>query len=230
MSELTLTVFRLGLVVLLWFFVFSVVGVLRTDLYGTRVSRRSQRAAAKAARAAAVPQQVGPKRANPVAPGMAAGPGGAAGPGAGASASVGYPGGPYPSPAQGPQSQQSQQQQQQQKQHGARPAYPSLTPQRGRGAVPTTLVVTEGRLAGTSLPLTPAGILIGRNPECALVLDDDFASGRHARLIQQRGAWQVEDLGSTNGTQLDGHRLTGAQPVTVGSTLRIGRTTIELRG
>ena len=230
MSELTLTVFRLGLVVLLWFFVFSVVGVLRTDLYGTRVSRRSQRAAAKAARAAAVPQQVGPKRANPVAPGMAAGPGGAAGPGAGASASVGYPGGPYPSPAQGPQSQQSQQQQQQQKQHGARPAYPSMTPQRGRGSVPTTLVVTEGRLAGTSLPLTPAGILIGRNPECALVLDDDFASGRHARLIQRNGAWQVEDLGSTNGTQLDGHRLTGAQPVAVGSTLRIGRTTIELRG
>ena len=45
MSELTLTVFRLGLVVLLWFFVFSVVGVLRTDLYGTRVSRRSHHAA-----------------------------------------------------------------------------------------------------------------------------------------------------------------------------------------
>jgi pSer/pThr/pTyr-binding forkhead associated (FHA) protein len=122
------------------------------------------------------------------------------------------------------------QQPQQQQQQGARPAYPSLTPQRGRGAVPTTLVVTEGRLAGTSLPLTPAGILIGRNPECALVLDDDFASGRHARLIQRNGAWQVEDLGSTNGTQLDGHRLTGAQPVAVGSTLRIGRTTIELRG
>ena len=222
MSELTLTVFRLGLVVLLWFFVFSVVGVLRTDLYGTRVSRRSQRAAAKAARAAAVPQQVGPKRANPVAPGMPAGPGGpGAGPGAGAPA--GYPGGPFPGAAPGQQPQQQQQQ-------GARPAYPSLTPQRGRGAVPTTLVVTEGRLAGTSLPLTPAGILIGRNPECALVLDDDFASGRHARLIQRNGSWQVEDLGSTNGTQLDGHRLTGAQPVAVGSTLRIGRTTIELRG
>ena len=105
-----------------------------------------------------------------------------------------------------------------------------MTPQRGRGTIPTTLVVTEGRLAGTSLPLTPAGILIGRNPECALVLDDDFASGRHARLLHRNGTWHVEDLGSTNGTQLDGHRLTGAQPVTVGSTLRIGRTTIELRG
>ena len=62
------------------------------------------------------------------------------------------------------------------------------------------------------------------------MLDDDFASGRHARLLHRNGTWHVEDLGSTNGTQLDGHRLTGAQPVTVGSTLRIGRTTIELRG
>ena len=50
------------------------------------------------------------------------------------------------------------------------------------------------------------------------------------RLLHRNGAWHVEDLGTTNGTQLDGHRLTGAQPVTVGSTLRIGRTTIELRG
>jgi len=218
MSELTLTVFRLGLVVLLWFFVFSVVGVLRTDLYGTRVSRRSQRAAAKAARAAAVPQQVGPKGANPVAPAPPYAPGSPGAP-AGTPGQIGYPSA-HPS-AHG-QSQPGP--------SGARPAYPSMTPQRGRGTVPTTLVVTEGRLAGTSLPLTPAGILIGRNPECALVLDDDFASGRHARLLQRNGAWHVEDLGSTNGTQLDGHRLTGAQPVTVGSTLRIGRTTIELRG
>ena len=41
MSELTLTIIRLGLLVLLWVFVFSVVGVLRGDLYGTRVVSRS---------------------------------------------------------------------------------------------------------------------------------------------------------------------------------------------
>jgi pSer/pThr/pTyr-binding forkhead associated (FHA) protein len=90
-------------------------------------------------------------------------------------------------------------------------------------------VVTEGRLAGTTLPLRPAGLLIGRNPECALVVDDDFASGRHARLFIRDGAWWVEDLGSTNGTFLGGDRLTTAQPVSVGSTLRIGRTVLELR-
>ena len=91
-------------------------------------------------------------------------------------------------------------------------------------------MVTEGGLAGTTLPLGPAGVLIGRNPECALVLDDDFASGRHARLYAQPEGWYVEDLGSTNGTYLDGQRLTAAQAVGVGSALRIGRTVLELRG
>ena len=47
MSELTLTLLRLGLLALLWIFIFSVVGVLRTDLYGTSVSRRSQRKAVR---------------------------------------------------------------------------------------------------------------------------------------------------------------------------------------
>ena len=51
MSELTLTLLRLGLLALLWIFIFSVVGVLRTDIYGTAVSRRSQRKALKKAQA-----------------------------------------------------------------------------------------------------------------------------------------------------------------------------------
>ncbi|MEI2732047.1 MAG: FHA domain-containing protein [Dermatophilaceae bacterium] len=111
-----------------------------------------------------------------------------------------------------------------------------VKPRRGRRsapprpAEPTSLVVTEGGLAGTTLPLGPAGVLVGRNPECALVLDDDFASGRHVRLYPRPEGWYVEDLGSTNGTFLDGQRLTAAQPVGVGSALRIGRTVLELRG
>ena len=47
MSELTLTLLRLGLLALLWIFIFSVVGVLRTDIYGTSVSRRTRRKAMK---------------------------------------------------------------------------------------------------------------------------------------------------------------------------------------
>ena len=105
---------------------------------------------------------------------------------------------------------------------------------RGRGkGVPTTLVVTEGPLTGTTLPLRSGGLLIGRNPECALVLDDDYASGRHCRIYPDptnRGGWVVEDLGSTNGTFIGRDRLTSARPVEIGTTLRIGKTVLELRG
>ena len=103
---------------------------------------------------------------------------------------------------------------------------------RGKGT-PTTLVVTEGPLAGTSLPLRSGGVLVGRNPECALVLDDDYASGRHCRIYPDpsgRDGWAVEDLGSTNGTFIGRERLTGSRPVEVGTTLRIGKTVLELRG
>ena len=84
-------------------------------------------------------------------------------------------------------------------------------------------------MTGTTVTLKPAGILLGRNPECTLVLDDDFASGRHARIFLSDDGWLVEDLGSTNGTFLGANRLTKPVPVEVGSTLRIGKTIFELR-
>ena len=107
-----------------------------------------------------------------------------------------------------------------------RPKRPKRQP---HSNVPRTLVVTGGALTGTSLPLREAGTIIGRNPECALVLDDDFASGRHARIFHRDNAWFVEDLGSTNGTYVGTERLTGPVRVEAGSTLRIGKTVIELR-
>jgi pSer/pThr/pTyr-binding forkhead associated (FHA) protein len=97
-----------------------------------------------------------------------------------------------------------------------------------RGSHPRKLVVTEGPLSGTSLPLRSQGTLIGRSPECALVLDDDYASGRHARIFEQEGRWLVEDLGSTNGTFVDNRRITAPTPLELGTTLRIGRTVVEL--
>jgi len=95
--------------------------------------------------------------------------------------------------------------------------------------VPSALTVTAGSMTGTTVSLKATGILLGRNPECTLVLDDDFASGRHARIFRQDNGWLVEDLGSTNGTFLGASRLTKPMPVQVGSTLRIGKTIFELR-
>ena len=97
------------------------------------------------------------------------------------------------------------------------------------GTIPTMLVVTAGAMAGTRLRLGGGPILIGRAEDSTLVLDDDYASTRHARLIQQGDGWAVEDLGSTNGTYLDRTRVTAPTPVPVGLPIRIGRSVLELR-
>jgi pSer/pThr/pTyr-binding forkhead associated (FHA) protein len=72
-------------------------------------------------------------------------------------------------------------------------------------------------------------ILIGRADDSTLVLDDDYASTRHARLGFQGGDWFLEDLGSTNGTYLDRAKVTGPTRVPPGVPIRIGKTVIELR-
>jgi hypothetical protein len=100
---------------------------------------------------------------------------------------------------------------------------------------PRHLAVTEGPLTGTVLELGRSPVLIGRAPECTLVLADDYASSRHARLVPQEGQWVLEDLGSTNGTTLARSGRSAAEPVRgstrvgVGATIRIGRTTLELQ-
>jgi pSer/pThr/pTyr-binding forkhead associated (FHA) protein len=94
---------------------------------------------------------------------------------------------------------------------------------------PSILVVTAGSLSGTRLRLGPGPILIGRAEDSTLVLDDDYASTRHARLSQQGQEYFLEDLGSTNGTYLDRARVTTPTPVPIGVPIRIGRTVIELR-
>ena len=103
----------------------------------------------------------------------------------------------------------------------------SAAPPTGGG--PSQLIVTEGGLAGTRIGLTGAPVLIGRANDSTLVLTDDYASTRHARISLQDGMWIVEDLGSTNGTYLGQRKLDGPVPLEVGVPLRIGTTVLELR-
>ncbi|WP_028847394.1 MULTISPECIES: FHA domain-containing protein [Thermocrispum] len=91
------------------------------------------------------------------------------------------------------------------------------------------LVVTHGALAGTRIALDGRPILIGRADDSTLVLDDDYASTRHARLSLRGTDWYVEDLGSTNGTYLDRAKVTAPLRVPLGVPIRIGKTVIELR-
>lgn len=156
MSELTLNAIQLGLLVLLWAFVFSVVGALRSDLYGTRVVART---------------------------GMLG--------------------------------------------KGSRGKSRRRNSKRDN---PSELAVVAGSMKGTAVPLASGGLLIGRNPECSLVLSDDFASGRHLRIVpDESGDWFAEDLGSTNGTFVDNQRISASTRLNPGSQIRIGQTVLELR-
>jgi FHA domain len=101
---------------------------------------------------------------------------------------------------------------------------------RPRRGVPTRLEVTSGSLTGTSVPLTGVQITLGRAHDSTIVLDDDFASSRHARIYpDSSGQWIVEDLGSTNGTYLDRTKLNAPTPVPLGVPIRIGKTALELK-
>jgi pSer/pThr/pTyr-binding forkhead associated (FHA) protein len=107
----------------------------------------------------------------------------------------------------------------------ARPAKPP----RARRGQPHVLVVTAGSLQGTTIDLAEQQITMGRANDATLVLNDDYASSRHARLFPQDGQWIVEDLGSTNGTYLDRQKVSRPTPVPVGVPIRIGKTVLELR-
>ena len=165
MSELTLTIIRLGFLAVLWMFVLTTVSVMRSDLFGRRTAARPQ-----------------PKRAAAA---------------------------PSPQPAS----------------RREKPPKPA----KGRRGMPSTLVVTQGALSGTTVRLGDQPVTLGRSQESTIVLDDDYVSGRHARFYQRDGQWLVEDMGSTNGTYLDRTKVTAATPVKIGVPVRIGKTVVELR-
>jgi pSer/pThr/pTyr-binding forkhead associated (FHA) protein len=61
-----------------------------------------------------------------------------------------------------------------------------------------------------------------------LVISDEFASNHHARFITAHGLWYLEDLGSTNGTWLNGHRIYAAQRLKRGDKIWIGHTAMTV--
>lgn len=157
MSELVLTLFRLGFLVLLWIAVFAIIGVLRRDLKAPREAR----------------------------------------------ASVVSPSAPIPAASQ--------------------------PPRRGRRSRGSRLVLLDGQLAGTVVPLSAAGVTIGRAADNTVVLEDDYVSNQHARIYPSNDEWIIEDLGSTNGCWLNGVRVVRPTQLQVGAKLKIGRTTLQLK-
>lgn len=120
------------------------------------------------------------------------------------------------------------------------PAAPAAAASKPASAKPTTgpatlatakrLVITSGPKAGLELPLTGESLSIGRSSESALVIRDDYTSSHHARLVLRGDSWTIEDLDSTNGTFVNGKRVTGASvSLSLGTPIKVGATTFELR-
>jgi FHA domain len=72
-------------------------------------------------------------------------------------------------------------------------------------------------------------MVIGRGGECAVSLKDEFASNVHAKLYQVEGRYYIEDLGSTNGTYVNGRRINYPTELRGGDFIKIGRTVMEFR-
>jgi pSer/pThr/pTyr-binding forkhead associated (FHA) protein len=176
MSELTLLVLRLAFLVLLWVFVFVIVYALRSDLFGQRVRRMPQTAAAATF----------PATASAPSPAAAV---------------------PAAAPATEP--------------HRAPPLATAATARR--------LVITSGPREGVEVDLPAEQLTIGRSSESGLVIRDDYTSTHHARLMLWNDEWVIQDLDSTNGTFLDGVRVTLPTPVPIGKPVTIGTTSFELR-
>ena len=96
-------------------------------------------------------------------------------------------------------------------------------------AIAKRLVITSGPKEGLEIELPSEQLAIGRSSESGLVIRDDYTSTHHARLLLWNDGWVVQDLDSTNGTFLDGTRVTLPTLVPLNTPVTIGTTTFELR-
>lgn len=161
MSELALFLVRTGFLVLLWIFVFSIISVIRADLFGQKVVSRVAQANSPAVFSA-------------------------------------------PVVATGETLKQSE-------------------------LKPTKLLVTAGDKTGLEIALSGRQLAIGRAGDSDLVIDDEYASTHHAKLVFINGDWMIQDLDSTNGTFLDGQKVATPMVVAMNTQVRVGQTTFELR-
>lgn len=92
--------------------------------------------------------------------------------------------------------------------------------------VAAVLVITSGEQSGDRVELTDT-VVIGR-AGTDLVLDDPEVSRRHAEIRERGGRFEIEDLGSRNGTRLNGQPVDRITPLTNGAHIRIGRTDLVL--
>jgi Protein of unknown function (DUF3662)/FHA domain len=95
--------------------------------------------------------------------------------------------------------------------------------QRARTRTETVLLVVDGR----RMVVGPAGATIGRSRQCDVVLDDPNVSRQHAEVRPRGGSWVLKDLGSTNGSTLNGHQIDGPEVLRPGDEIELGTSAIR---
>jgi NADPH-dependent 2,4-dienoyl-CoA reductase/sulfur reductase-like enzyme/pSer/pThr/pTyr-binding forkhead associated (FHA) protein len=118
----------------------------------------------------------------------------------------------------------------------ATPAAPLAPPPTPESAEPASrevrLVVGSGPLVGLAFLLVPPSVVVGRDPEAGVSLSESTVSWKHARLTAHGAAWTIADLGSTNGTRVNGERIEPEReiPIDPGAEVRFGEITLRFEG
>jgi pSer/pThr/pTyr-binding forkhead associated (FHA) protein len=105
-----------------------------------------------------------------------------------------------------------------------------LAPDQAARLLGVTKPVSTGRLVfpdGRKRGLDSRSLVIGRSAENDIPLEDDFASARHARIEPRRDGVWVSDAGSTNGTYVNGAKLTKPHRLQAGDVIRVGNTDLR---
>jgi hypothetical protein len=99
--------------------------------------------------------------------------------------------------------------------------------QAGPAAPTATLLLVSGPLKGTTYRLDKERTLLGRDPSCDVHIDAGFASLFHAALLSREGIFYCEDLSSSNGTFMNGARVSGRQRLNDGDLIHIGNCVLR---
>ncbi len=104
----------------------------------------------------------------------------------------------------------------------------SPTVRRSTKTAREVVVVRSDTLAGQRYPLDRPKV-IGRSDDADIIIDDSYASEFHLRVGMQEGEVMLSDLGSTNGTYLNGRRVTVPTVIAKGDSIQIGKTIFEVQ-
>jgi pSer/pThr/pTyr-binding forkhead associated (FHA) protein len=135
---------------------------------------------------------------------------------------VSPPAAPAPAPAAAGRGRVSRQPRQ------AKQGKPARSSRRRPTGPPRLVLVEPAARVGAAYDVTTE-LTVGRAPGCSIVLDEQYVSQVHARVFVREGQVFVEDLGSTNGTWVNGSRAMGQMPARPGDRIQIGNVVMEVR-